>query len=141
MRLVDLDVRAIHEASTWKVAWERAWNPLCRSLHGAARNGPCFYALRTKARRRGYTEALRKRATADRGEAMRIGFIGTGTMGTPIAGCLIAAGHDLAVYDVRNEATRTLAAQGATVAGTALAAVQEAEAVFICLPGPKEVEE
>src|SRR5205823_10729025 len=28
-----------------------------------------------------------------RGGAMRIGFIGTGTMGTPIAACLVAAGH------------------------------------------------
>ena len=30
---------------------------------------------------------------------MRIGFVGTGTMGTPIAACLIAAGHSLTVYD------------------------------------------
>ena len=35
---------------------------------------------------------------------MRIGFIGTGTMGTPIAGCLIAAGHRLTVYDKNPQA-------------------------------------
>ena len=35
---------------------------------------------------------------------MRIGFIGVGTMGRPIAECLIAAGHRLTVYDIRPEA-------------------------------------
>jgi hypothetical protein len=40
---------------------------------------------------------------------MRIGFVGTGTMGTPIAGCLIRAGHSLSVYDRRPEATATCA--------------------------------
>lgn len=44
---------------------------------------------------------------------MRIGFIGTGTMGTPIAGCLVAAGHRLTVYDIRPEATAALAGRGA----------------------------
>ena len=44
---------------------------------------------------------------------MRIGFVGTGTMGTPIAGCLIRAGHSLSVYDRRPEATAALCAQGA----------------------------
>jgi hypothetical protein len=45
--------------------------------------------------------------------AMQIGFIGTGTMGTPIAGCLIRAGHSLSVYDHRSETTAELCAQGA----------------------------
>jgi len=49
---------------------------------------------------------------------MRIGFIGTGTMGTPIAGCLVAAGHRLTVYDLRREATETLRQQGAAVSET-----------------------
>jgi 3-hydroxyisobutyrate dehydrogenase-like beta-hydroxyacid dehydrogenase len=44
--------------------------------------------------------------------AMQIGFIGTGTMGTPIAGCLIRAGHSLSVYDHRSETTAELCAQG-----------------------------
>ena len=53
---------------------------------------------------------------ATRGRAittMRIGLVGTGTMGTPIAGCLIRAGHSLSVYDRRTEATAALCAQGA----------------------------
>jgi 3-hydroxyisobutyrate dehydrogenase-like beta-hydroxyacid dehydrogenase len=72
---------------------------------------------------------------------MRIGFIGTGTMGTPIAGCLVAAGHQLSVYDIRREATRALEGQGAAVADSPRAAVEDAEAVFTSLPGPAEVEQ
>lgn len=71
---------------------------------------------------------------------MRIGFIGTGTMGTPIAGELLKAGHRLTVYDIRPEATAALAAQGAAVANSASGAVAGAEAVFTSLPGPNEME-
>lgn len=69
---------------------------------------------------------------------MRIGFVGTGTMGTPIAGCLIAAGHTLSVYDRRAEATATLCARGATRADTAFAAARDSDVVFTSLPGPAE---
>jgi len=72
---------------------------------------------------------------------MRIGFVGTGTMGTPIAGCLVAAGHQLTVYDIRPEATAALAGQGAAVADSPHWAALGAEAVFTSLPGPREVEE
>ncbi len=61
-------------------------------------------------------------------------------MGTPIAGCLIAAGHQLTVYDVRRAATAALAAQGAAVAETPRAAAESVDAVFTSLPGPAEVE-
>jgi 3-hydroxyisobutyrate dehydrogenase len=71
---------------------------------------------------------------------MRIGFIGTGTMGTPIAGCLVAAGHQLTVCDIRREATQTLHQQGAAVADTPRAVAQTSEVVFTSLPGPGEVE-
>jgi 3-hydroxyisobutyrate dehydrogenase-like beta-hydroxyacid dehydrogenase len=70
---------------------------------------------------------------------MRIGFIGTGTMGTPIAGCLVAAGHELHIYDIRPEATRALAAQGAAVADSPHWAAVDAEVVFTSLPGPSEM--
>jgi 3-hydroxyisobutyrate dehydrogenase-like beta-hydroxyacid dehydrogenase len=71
---------------------------------------------------------------------MRIGFVGTGTMGTPIAGCLIAAGHQLTVYDLRHDATRALAKRGAAIAETARGAAEAGEVVFTSLPGPAEVE-
>lgn len=71
---------------------------------------------------------------------MRIGFVGTGTMGTPIAGCLVAAGHALSVYDRRPEATGALCGLGATRADSAFAAARDAEVVFTSLPGPAEFE-
>ena len=71
---------------------------------------------------------------------MRIGFIGTGTMGTPIAGCLVAAGHQLTVYDTRREATQRLQQQGAAVADMPRAVAETSEVVFTSLPGPNEVE-
>jgi 3-hydroxyisobutyrate dehydrogenase len=71
---------------------------------------------------------------------MRIGFVGTGTMGTPIAGCLIRAGHALVVYDRRTDATDALCAQGATRADSAFAAARGADVVFTSLPGPAEFE-
>jgi 3-hydroxyisobutyrate dehydrogenase-like beta-hydroxyacid dehydrogenase len=71
---------------------------------------------------------------------MRVGFIGTGTMGTPIAGCLVAAGHQLTVYDVRREATHALHEQGAAIAETPRAVAQASEIVFTSLPGPSQVE-
>ncbi len=74
------------------------------------------------------------------GGAMRIGFIGTGTMGSPIAGRLRSAGHRVTVYDVRAEAMSVLAGQGAEVAESALQAAYGAEVVFTSLPGPREVE-
>jgi 3-hydroxyisobutyrate dehydrogenase len=71
---------------------------------------------------------------------MRIGFVGTGTMGTPIASCLIAAGHSLSVYDRRAEATAELCAKGAVAADSAFAAARDSEVVFTSLPGPAEFE-
>lgn len=71
---------------------------------------------------------------------MRIGFVGTGTMGTPIAGCLIRAGHTLSVYDRRPQATAELCGQGAVRADTAFAAARDCEVVFTSLPGPAEFE-
>lgn len=71
---------------------------------------------------------------------MRIGFVGTGTMGTPIARCLISAGHSLSVYDRRPEATAALCAEGAMRAQTAFDAARDSEVVFTSLPGPTEFE-
>ena len=71
---------------------------------------------------------------------MRIGFVGTGTMGTPIARCLIRAGFSLVVHDRRAEATSELCALGAVQAETAFAAARDSDVVFTSLPGPLEFE-
>ena len=71
---------------------------------------------------------------------MQLGFVGTGTMGTPIAGCLIEAGHSLTVCDVRPAATAALAARGAVVVDSPRAVAERAEIVFTSLPGPDQME-
>ncbi len=71
---------------------------------------------------------------------MHLGFVGTGTMGAPMAMCLIDAGHDLTVYDVRPEATAALGARGARAAASPIEVARDAEVVFTSLPGPYEVE-
>jgi 3-hydroxyisobutyrate dehydrogenase-like beta-hydroxyacid dehydrogenase len=73
---------------------------------------------------------------------MRIGFIGLGKMGGPMALNLIKAGHALTVYDVRREAAEPHLAAGARWANSPAAAVAaECEVAMTSLPGPKEIEE
>lgn len=71
---------------------------------------------------------------------MRLGFVGTGTMGAPMASCLIDAGHELTVYDVRPAATAALVARGARAAESPAEVARSSEVVFASLPGPPEVE-
>ena len=68
---------------------------------------------------------------------MRIGFIGLGNMGGPMALNLMKAGHALTVFDVRREAAAPHTKQGATWADSPAAAAREAELILTSLPGPK----
>jgi len=72
---------------------------------------------------------------------MQLGFIGTGTMGNPMARCLLEAGHALTVCDVRREATANLSASGARWADHPRAVAERSDVVFTSLPGPTEVEQ
>jgi 3-hydroxyisobutyrate dehydrogenase len=72
---------------------------------------------------------------------MQLGFVGTGTMGNPMARCLLEAGHALTVYDVRREATTNLCALGASWADTPRGVAARSDVVFTSLPGPAEVEQ
>lgn len=47
--------------------------------------------------------------------ATRVGFVGLGTMGKPMATNVLKAGFDLMVYDLRQEPLKELAAMGAKV--------------------------
>ena len=71
---------------------------------------------------------------------MRIGFIGLGTMGASMALNLQAAGHQLAVNDLRRDAAAPHIKNGATWAASARDAGAGADIVFTSLPGPREVE-
>src|SRR6185437_1869422 len=71
---------------------------------------------------------------------MKIGFIGTGNIGLPIAGQLLTAGHTLLVHDIRRANAEALLASGAEWADMPAALASECEVVATCLPGPKEME-
>jgi 3-hydroxyisobutyrate dehydrogenase len=71
---------------------------------------------------------------------MKIGFIGVGSIGAPIAGQLLKAGHTLTVHDLRREAAAALIEAGAAWAETPAALADECEVVVTCLPGPREME-
>src|SRR5690349_2689942 len=71
---------------------------------------------------------------------MDLGFVGTGTMGTPMVRCLLEAGHRVTVHDVRRDATATVRALGARWVDDARRVADASEVVFTSLPGPAEVE-
>jgi len=71
---------------------------------------------------------------------MKIGFIGLGAMGRPMAASLLAAGHALRVNDARREAATPLIEAGAVWGADPAAVAQDAAIVFTSLPGPAEVE-
>ena len=72
---------------------------------------------------------------------MRLGFIGTGHMGNPIARHLIRAGNELVVFDRRPEASANLIELGAAWGESASGVASQVEVVFTSLPGPPEVDE
>ena len=71
---------------------------------------------------------------------MKIGFIGTGSMGSPIAQNLNAAGYQMFVHDLHQSAATPLLAAGATWCETPSAVARDAEVVFLSLPSHVEVE-
>ena len=64
----------------------------------------------------------------------KLAFIGTGVMGAPMAGHLVAAGHDVTVYN-RSQAKALAWADkyGGSVADTPALAARDADAVFTCV--------
>lgn len=68
-----------------------------------------------------------------------IAFIGLGNMGGGMAANLAKAGHDVAAFDLSEEALERARANGARPAGSAAEAVEGAEAVVTMLPAGKHV--
>jgi 3-hydroxyisobutyrate dehydrogenase-like beta-hydroxyacid dehydrogenase len=64
---------------------------------------------------------------------MKIGFLGLGKMGTPMALRLIAAGHELSVWNRSEGRTKPLLREGAIAAGTPAETELGADAVFTML--------
>ncbi|MEX0605522.1 MAG: 3-hydroxyisobutyrate dehydrogenase [Marinobacter sp.] len=69
-----------------------------------------------------------------------ITFIGLGNMGGPMASNLLKAGHAVTVFDLSEDAVRTLVGEGAKSAASAEEAARSAECVITMLPAGKHVE-
>ena len=69
-----------------------------------------------------------------------IAFLGLGRMGTPMAGRVLSAGHDLIVWNRTADKTRPLVEEGARAARTPAEAAGEAEIVITMLAGPAALE-
>jgi 3-hydroxyisobutyrate dehydrogenase-like beta-hydroxyacid dehydrogenase len=64
---------------------------------------------------------------------MKIAFLGLGVMGTPMARHLLAAGHEVTVWNRSPEPARALASEGARVVSSAIEAVKDAPVVMTSL--------
>lgn len=71
----------------------------------------------------------------------RIGFIGVGNMGGPMAANLVKAGHAVTVFDLSPAALAAAKAAGCTAAASAAACVRGQEVVFTMLPAGPQVRE
>jgi 3-hydroxyisobutyrate dehydrogenase len=69
----------------------------------------------------------------------RIGFIGLGNMGLPMAANLVKAGHEVAGFDVVPALAGKLTASGGVAAETAAAACGGADAIITLLPAAEQV--
>lgn len=72
---------------------------------------------------------------------MKIGFIGTGIMGRPMALNLIKAGHELYTWGRRFDTLEPLLVAGATGKGTPAEVAAAADITITMLPGTAEVEQ
>lgn len=74
-------------------------------------------------------------------KTLKIGFIGLGVMGAPMAGHLIKAGHELFVYTRTPQKAQPLLEQGAVWCDSASAVAEKVEVVCTMLGFPEDVRE
>jgi 3-hydroxyisobutyrate dehydrogenase-like beta-hydroxyacid dehydrogenase len=72
---------------------------------------------------------------------MKIGFIGTGSIGNPVAMNLLQAGHSLFIHDIQPKAYQNLEDRGAVACATPAQVACHAEMIFLSLPSNIEVNE
>lgn len=70
-----------------------------------------------------------------------VAFVGLGTMGRPMAGHLLRAGHAVHGYDVSGPVLEEFARMGGQPAGSPAQAAAAADVVFTMLPAPAQVSE
>src|SRR3954453_14901347 len=72
---------------------------------------------------------------------MRIGWIGTGVMGSPMVGHLLEAGHGVAVHTRTKERAEDVLGKGASWCDAPAGVADGAEAVLMMLGFPADVRE
>ena len=72
---------------------------------------------------------------------MRVGFVGLGVMGLPMARHLMAAGHTLAVWARRPESAAALLAEGAAWCATPAELAAQCEVVISIITASADVEQ
>lgn len=72
---------------------------------------------------------------------MRIGFIGLGIMGKPMAKNLLKAGYDLLVYDINKDAVKEVVGAGAKEAANVGEIGEKCELIMTMLPDSPQVKE
>jgi 3-hydroxyisobutyrate dehydrogenase-like beta-hydroxyacid dehydrogenase len=70
---------------------------------------------------------------------MKIGYIGLGNMGGPMAANLVKSGCDVVVYDLEQGKIDQLAALGATAAASGEEVAAQVDVLFTSLPEPRHV--
>jgi len=65
---------------------------------------------------------------------MKAGFIGTGSMGLPLASNILDQEKALVAFDVNPEATKSLADKQARIVDSPVAVANESDIVFACMP-------
>ena len=65
---------------------------------------------------------------------MKAGFIGTGSIGAPLATNILDQENSLAVFDINIDATKSLAEKQARVLSSPTEVADEAEVIFACMP-------
>ena len=71
----------------------------------------------------------------------RIGFIGLGIMGKPMARNLIKAGYSLVVHNRSRESVDELAREGATPASSSKEVAEQSDTVITMLPDSPDVDQ
>ena len=82
-----------------------------------------------------FTNRMRK----ERKRKMKIGFIGLGIMGRPMAKNLVKAGHELVVFDYNKDALADLVSCGAAEAASGKEVASQSEVVITMVPNSPHV--
>ena len=70
----------------------------------------------------------------------KLGFIGLGIMGKPMAGHLVKAGHEVSVYDLNPAPIQELSSKGASACKSSKEVAQKTDIIFIMVQDTPDVE-